>query len=191
MPGSGDHMARRQIKSGDGVSRTSVVAADLLQKEIKARAVVPKMQRPKFANEEEEAAWYPAHPEYLEAFFKQAEREGKLGHGTAARVLGLTTPTTIRLSQEDLAKARAQAEKKGLRYQTYLKMLLHEALAKSNPADEDSTASEKPKRTPQEKKKLSLEHDRRNMWGNNQKAARKCTPKSKKLGTALLGMRQI
>jgi hypothetical protein len=38
------------------------------------------------------------------------------------------------------------------------------------------------KRTPQEKKKLSLERDRRNTWGNNQKAARKCIPKSKQLG---------
>jgi hypothetical protein len=38
------------------------------------------------------------------------------------------------------------------------------------------------KRTPQEKKKLSLELDRRNAYGNNRKAARKCIPKSKQLG---------
>ena len=38
------------------------------------------------------------------------------------------------------------------------------------------------KRSPQEKKKLSLERDRRNIYGNNQKAARKSIPKSKQLG---------
>ena len=38
------------------------------------------------------------------------------------------------------------------------------------------------KRTPQEKKKISLERDRRNTYGNNQKAARKGIPKSKQLG---------
>ena len=134
------------------------------------------MRRPKFANEEEEAAWYPAHPEYLEAFFKQAEEEGKLGHGTVARILGLTKPVTIRLSHDDLTKARMQAEKKGLRYQTYLKMLLHEALAQSNLVNEDSEAKVKPRRPPQEKKKLSLELDRRNVYAGTDKTSRKSIP---------------
>jgi len=129
MPGRNNNVARKQVAGRDGFPSTASTKEDLLRAEITARAVVPKMKHPKFANEEEEAAWYPAHPEYLEAFFKQAEEEGKLGHGTAARILGLTKPVTIRLSHEDLAKSRAQAEKKGLRYQTYLKMLLHEALA--------------------------------------------------------------
>ncbi len=35
---------------------------------------------------------------------------------------------TIRLSLADLARARTQAARRGLRYQTYVKMLLHEAL---------------------------------------------------------------
>jgi len=35
---------------------------------------------------------------------------------------------TIRLSLADLERARKQAERRGLRYQTYVKMLLHEAL---------------------------------------------------------------
>jgi predicted DNA binding CopG/RHH family protein len=35
---------------------------------------------------------------------------------------------TIRLSLADLARARKQAERRGLRYQTYVKMLLHQAL---------------------------------------------------------------
>ena len=36
--------------------------------------------------------------------------------------------TTIRLAEADLARARTLAADKGLRYQTYLEMLLHEAL---------------------------------------------------------------
>ncbi len=36
---------------------------------------------------------------------------------------------TIRLGNDELALARHQAEAKGLKYQTYIKMLLHEALA--------------------------------------------------------------
>jgi predicted DNA binding CopG/RHH family protein len=89
------------------------------------------IQRPKFATEKEEAEWWDANPEYILQQFELGKREGKLTHGTAARRLGLnsTVSTTIRLSEDDLAKARKQAEKKGLRYQTYLKMLLHEALA--------------------------------------------------------------
>jgi predicted DNA binding CopG/RHH family protein len=129
MPGSGDNVARRKTANSNGVSSPTLTRTQLVQKEVKARAVVSKLTKPKFASEAEEAAWYPAHPEYLEALFKQAAKEGKLGRGTAARILGFTKPVTIRLSEEDLEKSRVQAEKKGLRYQTYLKMLLHEALA--------------------------------------------------------------
>lgn len=37
---------------------------------------------------------------------------------------------TIRLSNDEIARARQQAEAKGLKYQTYIKMLLHEALGR-------------------------------------------------------------
>ncbi len=38
---------------------------------------------------------------------------------------------TIRLGNDELALARRQAEAKGLKYQTYIKMLLHEALTRN------------------------------------------------------------
>jgi predicted DNA binding CopG/RHH family protein len=129
MPNSRDNVARRKTSGGNGVSSTALSIAEQLEKEVAERAVVPKMKKPKFASEEEEADWYPAHPEYLQALFEQAAEEGKLGHGTMARIFGLTKPVTIRLSQQDIAKARAQAKKKGVGYQTYMKILLHEALA--------------------------------------------------------------
>ena len=41
----------------------------------------------------------------------------------------ITRPVTIRLSEPDVAVARQLSKAKGLPYQTYIKMLLHEALA--------------------------------------------------------------
>jgi predicted DNA binding CopG/RHH family protein len=38
---------------------------------------------------------------------------------------------TIRLGNDELELARRQAKAKGLKYQTYIKVLLHEALAQS------------------------------------------------------------
>src|SRR5207247_419087 len=64
-----------------------------------------------------------------------AKAAGKLGKGTVARVArewasraGASPTITIRLAEDDLTRARTFAAEKGLRYQTYLKMLLHEAL---------------------------------------------------------------
>jgi len=38
---------------------------------------------------------------------------------------------TLRLGNSEIALAKQQAEAKGLRYQTYIKMLLHEALSRT------------------------------------------------------------
>jgi predicted DNA binding CopG/RHH family protein len=91
---------------------------------------------PKFSNETEEAKWWFEHQDVLLAEFKRAEAEGRLGVGLAKRRAQTTqTPTTtIRLDPEDIAKARVAAEKRGLKYQTYLKMLIHEALDKESAA---------------------------------------------------------
>ena len=52
-----------------------------------------------------------------------------MGRGTLTRRKGQTPTITIRLDPTDVELARAQAEERGLRYQTYLKMVLHQALA--------------------------------------------------------------
>jgi predicted DNA binding CopG/RHH family protein len=82
---------------------------------------------PDFKSEAEEAKWWFDHQDELLKDFEQAAQEGRLGRGTAARIGGIPT-TTIRLDPEDIALAREQASKRGLKYQTYLKMLVHEAL---------------------------------------------------------------
>ncbi len=44
----------------------------------------------------------------------------------------VTKPITIRLSAPDIAVARQLSKDKGLPYQTYIKMLLHEALERDS-----------------------------------------------------------
>lgn len=88
---------------------------------------------PKFKDEAEEAEWWFNNPEFILQQFKCAAAEGRLGRGTAMHEMAArqaAKSTTIRLDPDDLSLAKAQAEKKGLRYQTYLKMLIHEALGK-------------------------------------------------------------
>jgi len=86
-----------------------------------------ELKKKKFRNEAEEAKWWEQHQEALANEFEKAAAAGTLGHGTVARK-GATPTTTIRLDPEDVAKARTQAAHHGLRYQTYLKMLIHQAL---------------------------------------------------------------
>ena len=97
---------------------------------------------PKFATEAEEAKWWFENQDLVFNEFQKAAKEGRLGRGGVRRLLaekGIPVPdpkkapsptptTTIRLDPEDIAKARVQAAERGLRYQTYLKMIIHEAL---------------------------------------------------------------
>jgi predicted DNA binding CopG/RHH family protein len=83
---------------------------------------------PKCANEEEEAAWWDAHPEVLTERFQSARQLGNVRRPTQTDRPGASETVTIRIPPEELTRARALAAKRGLRYQTYLKMLLHEAL---------------------------------------------------------------
>ena len=102
---------------------------------------------PKFATEAEEARWWFENDHLIFEEFQKAAKEGRLGRGGVRRLFAekdipfaeiksapATAPTpttTIRLDPEDIAKARVQAAERGLRYQTYLKMIIHEALRKA------------------------------------------------------------
>jgi predicted DNA binding CopG/RHH family protein len=64
------------------------------------------------------------------AFAADAYRDRAAINRKAQEVLAAgSRQITIRLSNSEIALAKQQAEVKGLRYQTYIKMLLHEALA--------------------------------------------------------------
>ena len=79
---------------------------------------------PKFKTEAEEAAWWDSHPETAAEIMEQA-----LKSGAARRKVPLKT-VTMRLPLADLEAAQDVASRKGLPYQTYIKMVLHEALRK-------------------------------------------------------------
>lgn len=87
---------------------------------------------PKFKDEAEEAKWWFDNQDIVLKMFQKAKAEGRLGHGTVMKQLAekrlAAKSTTIRLDPADVSLAKSQAERKGLRYQTYLKMLIHEAL---------------------------------------------------------------
>ena len=82
---------------------------------------------PKFENETDEANWAYENREELASAFLQAAQEGRVRQGTLKQ-RGVTPQTTIRLAPEEISRARTLAERRGLRYQTYLKMLIHEGL---------------------------------------------------------------
>lgn len=105
---------------------------------------------PQFATEAEEAKWWYDNRELVSEEFQRAAREGRLKRGGIRRLFaerGIPFPepqptptTTIRLDPDDIAKARVQAAERGLRYQTYLKMIIHEALRKAELAGKSANS---------------------------------------------------
>ena len=91
---------------------------------------MPKfIDAPDFKNEAEEAEWWASDDGQakLLAAFEEAAKDGTLGRGTLKN-RDKTPTTTIRLDPNDIELAKIQAEKRGLRYQTYLKSIIHQAL---------------------------------------------------------------
>lgn len=88
-----------------------------------------KIEMPKFRNENEEADWWasPAGREYV----KNKSKEGIISAGS--RLVDKlnrkgSIQIAIRLPESDLEQARKIAIRKGIGYQTLLKMLVHEGL---------------------------------------------------------------
>lgn len=88
---------------------------------------------PEFKSEQEEAEWWDGHCDQTAEWMEQAAGAGQTT--TLSEVLdrnrrraALTPTVSIRIDPEDIERARSLAAKKGLRYEAYLKMLLHEAL---------------------------------------------------------------
>ncbi len=95
---------------------------------------------PKFESEAEEAKWWFDNREELDKDFAKAFAEGRLQRRTAPRTSIAVPTTTIRLDPVDIQLARELAEKRGLKYQTYLKMLIHEALTQEAQARESKAS---------------------------------------------------
>ena len=93
-----------------------------------------KLMIPPFKGEKEEVAWWEKHRAEVEADLRLAIRKGNtislsevLRQAKRKKEL---LPVTIRLASEDIATARELADNKGIGYQTYIKLLLHQALQK-------------------------------------------------------------
>jgi hypothetical protein len=94
-----------------------------------------KLQMPRFKSESEEADWWasPAGRAYVKQRSAEARGKGTKASGSSL-VAKLSSKTSsqiaIRLPGTDLAWARKIADRKGIGYQTLLKMLVHEGLAR-------------------------------------------------------------
>lgn len=93
-----------------------------------------KLVIPSFRSEREEAVWWGKHRAAVEAELRTAMRTNQtisikdvLAQSARKKEL---LPVTIRLASEDIAAARQLADGKGIGYQTYIKLLLHDALQK-------------------------------------------------------------
>ena len=86
---------------------------------------------PKSATETEEARWWDRNAKMVEKGLVTALRTGTAQRGTAQRLVREARESkniTIRMPVAEIERARTLAEKKGIGYQTYVKMLLREAL---------------------------------------------------------------
>ena len=90
---------------------------------------------PRFRNEGEEADWWasPVGRAYVKQKSAEAQSKGTKAKGSS--LVGLlnkksSVQIAIRLPAADLAQAREIAERKGVGYQTFLKMLVREGLVR-------------------------------------------------------------
>jgi len=95
------------------------------------KRLATNLKLPKFANEDAEATWWASTEG--RKFLKQQSAARTSGHRRGSALvnkLGRASSVQIalRLPAPDLAKAREIAERKGIGYQTLLKMLVHEGL---------------------------------------------------------------
>jgi len=93
-----------------------------------------KSGAPKFADEQDEAKWWASAEG--RTFLKQQSLtrsvDGRDGSKLVAKLARANSvQIALRLPSPDLAKARAIAGRKGIGYQTLLKMLVHEGLQRA------------------------------------------------------------
>ncbi len=83
---------------------------------------------PKFTSESEDARWHDRHKRKLESAMERRIKAGSTLTLQQAVARAKLRPVTIRLATEDIDTARGLAAQKGIGYQTYIKLLLREAL---------------------------------------------------------------
>jgi hypothetical protein len=96
-----------------------------------SKAMKKTIKPPTFTNEDEEATWWASRQgrEFLKQKSAEPQRKGAKG----SRLVGQlnrapSVQIALRLPGPDVEKARELATRKGIGYQTLLKMLVHEGL---------------------------------------------------------------
>lgn len=90
---------------------------------------------PKFASEQEEAKWWASSEgrQFLKEQPAHQARKTPVGSKLVAKLARANSvQIALRLPSPDLAKAREIAERKGIGYQTLLKMIVHEGLRRAD-----------------------------------------------------------
>lgn len=88
---------------------------------------------PRFRNESDEADWWASSEGRNFVKQKSAESRRKKAESQGSALVAqlnrsMSVQIALRLPKADLSEARRIAERKGIGYQTLLKMLLHEGL---------------------------------------------------------------
>lgn len=94
-----------------------------------------RVEIPRFKSESEEADWWASSEGRAFVTQQSAEAVSSGSRASESRLLAKlskksSTQIALRLPGNDLAKAREIAGRKGIGYQTLLKMLVHEGLAR-------------------------------------------------------------
>ena len=92
-----------------------------------------QIQMPKFKNESEEADWWASRDGRTFVKLRSAEAKSKAMRAVGSRLIAQIAKKSsiqiaIRLPEADLERARKIATRKGIGYQTLIKMLVHEGL---------------------------------------------------------------
>jgi predicted DNA binding CopG/RHH family protein len=90
-----------------------------------------KVTLPKFSTEAEEAEWWDSHHKLVEDTLLEALEKGETKQGTARKLMQQardSDSTPVQIPADYIDRARKLAEKKGMGYDTYMQMLLKEAL---------------------------------------------------------------
>jgi predicted DNA binding CopG/RHH family protein len=86
-----------------------------------------KLVIPRFSSEAKDARWHDRHKQRLESAMEQRIKDGGVMSLRQAFARAKLRPVTIRPATEDTDTARGLAARKGIGYQTYIKLLLREA----------------------------------------------------------------
>lgn len=103
-----------------------------------------KVGLPQFSSEIEEADWWASAKG--RDFLKSQPKTSSTGSKLVAKLSkAKSVQIALRLPSPDLAKARELAERKGIGYQTLLKMIVHEGLVR---VERQTTRASAPKPAP-------------------------------------------